>query len=514
MRFDFATSQHIPFSSQPSVETEEKEVEVEEEASVAVGKEDDAATALVWDASDEDFFDRAFAAAAAARLLHQQTSSAAVSFSSASLPPLATARRRVASPARSFAPALPAERRAFGGLPLSAVGRAAVLPGAEVMCLRTAFLLCGERVAAFTSPAVRATVQRNDMTRVTLALTSGKVVVVALPPPCTPSHPSPLVPVDSYYTSLALASQLRVGDRVLVGHAPSTEVIECAFGSGTLGLTLQYDEGVGVRVEEIDPTASAEAHRVLRVGDRLLRVGKRAFDPSTSLAAGVAFILAAKRPMVLAFRREVRKRASGAASSSAATKSAPPAAKRRRVGADDETKAGPLSSRPREAVVVRKPANCSFPIDAATAGSNDLFGSILVEWVDDAKEPSRERPRCSLVSPWDITSIAAAECADADDDGDDDDFPFLRRLAAHPAAKHFRRELDDAKALAGATATAVTLAQHLSSALVGAMRAARALSPRFLFAEALDVWLRGEVDAAAAAALVSWSIDGPREATL
>ena len=82
MRFDFATSQHIPFSSQPSVETEEKEVEVEEEASVAVGKEDDAATALVWDASDEDFFDRAFAAAAAARLLHQQTSSAAVSFSS------------------------------------------------------------------------------------------------------------------------------------------------------------------------------------------------------------------------------------------------------------------------------------------------------------------------------------------------------------------------------------------------------------------------------------------------
>ena len=128
------------------------------------------------------------------------------------------------------------------------------------------------------------------------------------------------------------------------------ELLECKFGPGTLGLTLEVVEGVGIRIAEdgISPTASAEAHRTLRAGDLLIRIAEVRLDPMLPLAAGVDLILAAKRPMVLAFQREVRReRASAAAaSSSAATKTSPPAKRRRVADADAETKVEPSSPPP------------------------------------------------------------------------------------------------------------------------------------------------------------------------
>jgi hypothetical protein len=141
---------------------------------------------------------------------------------------------------------------------------------------------------------------------------------------------------------------------------------------------------------------------------------------------------------------------------------------------------------PRKARVVRAPRIAPrFPDSAAGGASSGehLFGSILVEWLDIAAQSG------NLVSPWDIVQFDSTRAgADVATNEISSASTVVRRLLAHPAAKHFRsvlrRALDSAPG-GGAAAPLATLDARVCAVLGDVMFTSRSSSPRFLFAEAL-----------------------------
>ena len=141
---------------------------------------------------------------------------------------------------------------------------------------------------------------------------------------------------------------------------------------------------------------------------------------------------------------------------------------------------------PRRARIVRAPRIApGFPDSAADGASisEQLFGSILVEWLGVAVQSG------NLVSPWDIVTFdstrAEAQIAAHEISGTS---IVVRRLLAHPAAKHFRsvlrRALDGVPG-GGAAPPLATIDARVCTVLGDVMFTSPSSSPRFLFAEAL-----------------------------